>query len=61
MGFKSLKNKAFISSCGSRLRSNSRIGRLRNPRARFPEPHSVFNLVLASFVPAYRGIITAEQ
>jgi hypothetical protein len=34
---------------------------LRNPWARFPEPDGVFTLPIKTFLPAFRGIITAQQ
>jgi len=39
---------------------NTRMLRLRNPWARFPEPEGIFTLPLRTFVPAFRGIITTR-
>ncbi len=33
---------------------------IRNPWARHPDPDGIFNLPLASFVPAYAGIVTPQ-
>jgi hypothetical protein len=40
--------------------ANTQRVRLRNPWARYPDPDGVFDLPLAAFVPAFRGIITTE-
>ena len=33
---------------------------IRNPWARHPDPDGIFNLPLASFIPAYAGIVTPQ-
>jgi hypothetical protein len=40
--------------------ANTQRVRLRNPWAHWPDPDGVFDLPLATFLPAFRGIITTE-
>lgn len=40
--------------------ANAQQVRLRNPWAHWPDPDGVFDLPLATFLPAFRGIITTE-
>ena len=40
--------------------ANAQRVRLRNPWAHCPDPDGVFDLPLATFLPAFRGIITTE-
>jgi hypothetical protein len=41
--------------------SGSQAVTIRNPWARHPDPDGIFRIPLASFVPAYAGIVTPEK